>query len=212
MKECDKVVNKIYDEEQINKINSYLDELQDSIIKYSNIKKQKKGLNQNFTIEKKWNKVGYRLYEISSDMIDYDFELSTIENYLNGMFILACSISKRIGLSYARVVVLNKNNWLQEFCQNYQLDNKKIVFSRRKRKFANILNAYFGNKDTLTKALIGKIRDLLGNEKNVYYSENGYLIDALGGSKGLSGFYFVEDVFFIEYEEVMVILMIGNNE
>ena len=135
-----------------------------------------------------------------------------INSYLNGLFNLASSISKNIDSSYIKVDVYEKETFIQEFSENYNLDEKYTNIVPTKRNFKEVLIDFVKEKN-LAEKLLYWIELEIGESVKVLASDNVDILEALSCKNGgFSSFYTVEDIYFIEFEDYIVALMKGNNE
>lgn len=133
--------------------------------------------------------------------------------YVTGLTNMASSLSKNIGLSYVEVDCFDKDNYKKEFSKYYEIkeDDVKLVESNLTMK--DVLLAWFGKEESnITDSLLYWIERDSGKSIKVYeYTNN--LHELLSRSDGgLSEFYFVEDIYFIEFDKVIMCFILGNNE
>ncbi len=134
------------------------------------------------------------------------------DGYVEGLFHMASSLSKNIGPSYIRATVYNKEDFVGEFSKNYKINKKYLNILPTKKTLEDILHEWLDDKK-IEERLLYWLNLKIGKENKVLSSDDARIIDVLSGSeKGLSGFYTLEDIYFIEYEEFYFILMMGNNE
>ncbi len=131
--------------------------------------------------------------------------------YISGLFHMASSCSKKIGLSYATATCFKKKNFINGFKEFYEIKEeiklKKIYISLDK-----FLTRIYGKNKGIIDGLTHWIKIRCGNPLNIY-SVNNNIIDLLSReNKGLSPFYFCEDIYFIECEKIVICMLIGNDE
>lgn len=138
------------------------------------------------------------------------FQLA-LTNYLSGVMDLACAISRKISLSSIRVTCFKKKGFKNNFSQFYKINPNKIKLKEVKKDLFYKLVSWLG-REKIVLCLVEIVQHEVGEIVKVYDS-NDELCEVLSGYEGgLSGFYFVEDVFFVETEQYMVCFIIGNNE
>jgi len=131
--------------------------------------------------------------------------------YVSGLFHMASSCSKKIGFSYATATCFKKKNFINSF-QNFYEIKEEIKLKKINVSLDKFLTRIYGKNKGIIDGLTHWIRFDFGNTLNIY-SVNKNIIDLLSGeNKGLSPFYFCEDVFFIECEKIVICMLIGNDE
>lgn len=135
---------------------------------------------------------------------------SEITNYLSGVMDMACSISRRISFSSIRVTCFKKKGFRKEFSRLYDI-NDELELKEIKGDLFYKLFGWLGREKIVIR-LVELIKHEVGDVLHIYKS-NDLVINMLSGCEnGVSGFYFVEDLFFIETDKYMVCFILGNNE
>ncbi len=136
-----------------------------------------------------------------------------IDAYLKGLIDIVQFQSKKLSYSYIKPLCFKKNSFEKEFSKLYKIPKDKIKLKQRKTSLNRILNNWLG-KNKNTNTLVKIIKKKLGDEINIYIpikeSNLGYLL--AGEGKGYSGMFFIEDLYFIEYNKYIICLLLGNNE
>ena len=130
-----------------------------------------------------------------------------MNDYLTGLFHLASSLSTNMGPSYINVDIFKKRIFEKEFKKHYKVIIKdELVEDNINLK--DLLN-YLFNDDKIEDSLLYWIYLYLDKEKKIYtLKENSKVLDNIKNS----GFYTTEDVYFIEFNDNIVCLLLGNNE
>ena len=137
-----------------------------------------------------------------------------LSSYLTGLTNLASSISKEIGPSFIDVDCMDKDNYEEAFAKRYNISKDLIELKEEDMSLEQILKAWLGesNKE-LIESLLYWIEFKVGKSIKVYTEKNNKLIDALSRCEGgISMFYIVDDIYFVEFDEYMVCFSLGNNE
>ena len=138
-----------------------------------------------------------------------------ISSYISGLTNMASSCSNEIGPSYISADCFNKKNFKKEFSKYYKIPIECIKIEESKKTLEQVFSEWLGKKgDDIIENLLYWIKLCVGEPiKTFDLSEDSNLINILSRcDNGISEFYFVEDVFFVEYKEYMVCFIIGNNE
>lgn len=133
--------------------------------------------------------------------------------YITGLTHMASSLSKNIGPSFVEVDCFDKNNFDEEFAKSYNIKKEDVKLKESKYTMKDILLSWFGKDETnITDSLLYWIEFDSGEAIKVYeYTNN--LDELLSRSEGgVSNFYFVEDIYFIEFDTVIMSFILGNNE
>ena len=134
--------------------------------------------------------------------------------YFSGLTNMASSCSKEIGLSYINTTVFKLNNYKESFSKHYKIPITNINLIKSKLTINKLFENLLGKDKNIIESLIYYIECDIGKPKAIYeVKEDSNLIDLLSGyNNGISGFYIVEDIYFVEYEKVIVCFILGNNE
>lgn len=133
--------------------------------------------------------------------------------YITGLTNMASSLSKNIGPSFVEVDCFDKDNYKKEFAKYYEIKEGDIKLVESNLTMREILLEWFGEEESnITDSLLYWIKRDSGKSLKVYeYTNN--LDELLSRSDGgLSQFYIVEDIYFIEFDEVVMCFILGNNE
>ena len=125
--------------------------------------------------------------------------------YVSGLLDMA---SFNLGPSYTQAFCMDLNNYIESFAKMYNVSSNLIQL----QKINCDLSKFFGDilclDEKAVKTLVYWITTECGNCLRIHSSNNNELINSLCGKT----FYFLEDIYFIEFEKETVCLMIGNNE
>ena len=137
-----------------------------------------------------------------------------LSGYFSGLTDMASSCSKEIGLSYINTIVFKLNNYKESFSKYYKVPITSIDLIKSDITLNKLFEIWLGKDKNLIESLIYYIEHDVGTPKAIYkVKEDNNLIELLSGyNNGISGFYIVEDIYFVEYEKVIVCFILGNNE
>ncbi len=132
--------------------------------------------------------------------------------YLDGLISLSYKLSSNLGLSDIRVTCFNTKDFKKNFQKYFEI-KEDIVFDKISITLKELFFIFFRDELIIDRLIDLFVREV-GDIKCIYEAKNNSsFIDKLSGaSNGVSGFYFVEDVFFVETKKYMVCFIIGNNE
>ncbi len=134
-------------------------------------------------------------------------------SYVSGLVKMASTGSKNLGLSYVDAYCFDKKEYLKEFSSFFKIDDIEVEDSGMSVK--ELFNNLFDD-DKKTDALIhwlsifdGKC-NIINTIKEEYFSKTIESLSTYDG--GLTMFYTVEDVYFLEYNTITIVLIVGNDE
>ena len=133
--------------------------------------------------------------------------------YLSGVIEMASSYSKYMGPSYMTAICFDLKNPLEDFKKFYEI-KENINIEKITVTYHDLLISLLGNDKDLIDSIEHLTRLSVGDVEEIYtVEENSNLINSLSRSDGgLSQFYIVEDIYFIKFNKVYVVFMIGNDE
>ncbi len=128
-------------------------------------------------------------------------------DYLNGLFQMASSLSDYIGPSYIKVDCYLKEEFKEEFCNNYNI--KGLDIKKSNKTIETALLDWFGTDEKIIESILYWLNINNIKIKTIYYfSED--LLNNLNNQQ--QDFYFLEDIIIAEISEYIIILLLGNNE
>ncbi len=129
-------------------------------------------------------------------------------NYIDGIVLMA---SWNMKPSYMSAVCLKKENYLEEFGKPYKLN--KIILEEETQSFPTLMKELLNISKEELETFLYLIEKEAGKVEKVYTANNKEVWKALSGEYGgTSGFYFLEDIYFVEFEKMVICFMMGNNE
>ncbi len=134
-----------------------------------------------------------------------------ITYYIDGLIDMLNATCKYLGLSYIVSYYFNVSNYINEFKKFFEIDFDDNELYLSNETFTQALKEMIGEED-VSKAFQKNIEEKLQDIEIIRFNNENKIFDKLGGSEGLSYFYFVEDLFFIKSKEIVICLMLGNNE
>ena len=135
--------------------------------------------------------------------------LKTESSYVSGLVNMASSCSKQIGLSYVDADCFELKDYKKEFSRIYEINEKELILEETNQSFIEFLINIFGSNKDLIEGLIHWINFNIGKPNKLLTLKDNNILDKLSKN---SPFYFLEDVFFIECEKIVICLLIGNDE
>ena len=140
--------------------------------------------------------------------------LEGYSSYIDGLVNMASSCSEYMMPSYMRAICFKKKNYKKAFCNFYKIPEKELEIIETSLTLKDFINQSFGNIKEITEGLTQWLHMEVGDYKKVLtVSENSKVLDLLSGSDGgIGGFYIVEDIYFIEFDKMIVCFIIGNDE
>ena len=128
--------------------------------------------------------------------------------YLSGLIRMA---SHNLGHSYMDAWCFEKEEYVNGFRSYFKLKNEVML-----EEISQDIHSFFKEvlflDDQEVKNLVYWISRSLGEHERIMTVSDSKTIDNLSGTKGLAPFFFVEEVYFIEYSDKVLCLMTGNDE
>ena len=150
------------------------------------------------------------------NMMEEEIAKSNISGFINGVITTAQAMSNNMGFSSIAISVSLSDRYLQDFARDTNREELPEVIETEET-LRQDLGQIFDGYDT--EPVIGaKIADLLervaGKDPKIvrFVQEKEIKEEASGYNKGWSPFYFVEDLFYIVFEDLTVLLILGNDE
>ena len=133
--------------------------------------------------------------------------------YLSGVVEMASSYSKYMGPSYMTAICFDLKNPLEDFKRFYNI-KEDIKVNKVETSYHELLITLLGNDKNLIDTVEHWTRVRIGEVQEIYtIEENSNLLNLLSGSDGgLSPFYIVDDIYFVKFNKMFVVFMIGNDE
>ena len=127
---------------------------------------------------------------------------------------MASSCFKNMGPSYMNSVCFDVDNYRNEFSKHYKVKDEDIKIHKYEGTFSELFKNLYLDEDNIINGLKYWLEMELDEIKNIYIEDEDSKLDSLlsGSEGGVSGFYSVEEVIFIEFEKTMLVIIIGNNE
>ena len=138
-----------------------------------------------------------------------------VNAYLSGLFDMASSLSEWIGRSYIEVYCFDPDDWRAAFAQHFALQTEDVQFEASEKTMRQMLVQWLGGAEpALTDSLMYHIHSQIGDPIAVWQTpQDSRLPGKLSWSQGgESPFYTAEDLFFVQFPQMVVCIMAGNNE
>ena len=129
--------------------------------------------------------------------------------YIDGLVTMATSLSKKISHSGIDTTCFKSKNFKEEFSKYYKVSLNKVIDENKSLK--EILSLYL--EENLVNNLTYLIQNDLGKEISIYTVEDINSLEKLSCfNGGKVPFYFIEDIYIVEYKKYFVCFIMGNNE
>lgn len=135
--------------------------------------------------------------------------LNAESSYISGLTNMASSCSTMIGPSYVEASCFGLKKYKHEFLQIYEIDEKDLLLKELNVSFNDFLTNIFGDDKKLIDGLMHWIRFVAGETNKIFTIDEH--CDVLNKISNVP-FYFLEDLFFIECEKMVICFLIGNDE
>ena len=134
--------------------------------------------------------------------------------YISGLVNMASSISTWMGPSFMDAICFKKETYLEDFSNFHKIKIEEIKIHEINISLEEFIKNNFGNDKKLIEGLSYWIPRQAGEFIKIYeQDENSRLNELLEKSKyGKTPFFFIEDVVFIEFEDMTIAFITGNNE
>ena len=133
--------------------------------------------------------------------------IKELNNYLKD---LLDNVSYKTSPSYIQAVILDKDNYKEEFLSSIKISSKKVKIISTKDSLSDIFNNWLENDYSLTETVISSIINKLGEPIKIM-SVDKKTLDNLSCRK--YGYcYFYEDMYFVEFKKITICFILGNNE
>ena len=121
---------------------------------------------------------------------------------------MASSISKSIKYSYIKVDAYNKSSFQENFKKYYHL-KEDINLVETSNSLDTTLLDWFQNEEKIVESITYWFHLKINEETKVYLAEE-KLVSEL--DKKRMDFYNLEDLFFVESNNIIFVFLLGNNE
>ncbi len=128
--------------------------------------------------------------------------------YISGVINMA---SYNMGPSDMKAACYNKENYLEEFSKDYKLSKNKIALKEVKQDYKKRLQEALNINDEAIKKLDYLITKEAGSCIKTF-EVTAETFNYLDNPKNYLPFFFLEDIFFIEFENMIICFMTGNFE
>ena len=134
--------------------------------------------------------------------------------YISGLVNMASSVSTWMGVSFMDAICFNKENYLDDFSKFHNIKKEDIKIHETNISFEEFIKNNFGENKKLIDGLSYWIKRKAGDFIKVYeQDDDSNLNDLLEKSEyGKTPMFFIEDVVFIEFENMVISFITGNNE
>ncbi len=134
--------------------------------------------------------------------------------YISGLVNMASSLSEYMSVSYMDAICFNKNSYLDDFSKLHNINKEEIKLHELNISLEEFIKNSFGNNKKLIEGLSYWIKTVAGEFKKIYVQDDNSrlneLIEKSIYKKTL--FFFIEDIVFIEFDNMIISFITGNNE
>lgn len=140
--------------------------------------------------------------------------LEGFSSYVDGLVNMASSCSEYMMPSYMRAICFKKKAFKKSFCTFYEIPKEQLDIVETSLTLKDFIIQSFGNNKEIIEGLTHWLHIEAGDPKKILtVPNNSKVLNLLSGSDGgISGFYFVEDIYFIEFNKMVICFIIGNDE
>ena len=134
--------------------------------------------------------------------------------YISGLVNMASSLSDWMGVSYMDAICFNKDSYLEDFSKLHNINKEDIKIHESIISLEEFIKNNFGNNKKLIDGLSYWITRKAGDFIKVYeQSSNSKLNELIEKSQyGKTPFFFIENIIFIEFDNMIISFITGNNE
>lgn len=135
--------------------------------------------------------------------------LKTESSYISGLTNMASSCSKQIGLSYVDADCFELKDYKEEFAKIHKIDENELILEDLNQTFEEFLTNLFGNDKNLIEGLTHWINLIAGKANKVLtINQDSNITEKISNLP----FFFLDDLYFIECEKMVICFLIGNDE
>ena len=136
--------------------------------------------------------------------------LKSASSYVSGLTKMA---SYNMIPSYMDADCMELDNYLESFAKVYKIPIESIKLEEIDANFEELFTELFNADKKALDSFFHWIRMEAGNCKKIYTAENEEFFKGMSGEYGGNGpFFFLETVYFIEFDKMAICFMIGNDE
>lgn len=125
--------------------------------------------------------------------------------YMDGLIKMA---SYKMAPSYSKTICFNKKDYIQAFKKTYKLQ-EKMVLEEIKEPLQEFFEKLMNIDKKASDALVHWITIDYGKINKIYTLKND---NAFNTVTRFSPFYFLENIYFLEFDKIVICIMIGNDE
>lgn len=129
--------------------------------------------------------------------------------YIEGLCNMASSMSKSIGPSYIKVNCYDKKDLKEKFTKDYKITPEDLKLTNTNQSLTTTLLDWFYDEPKIVESLTYWIDLYYRGEKKVYLADEKLFHKIQEKQKD---FYILDDLFFMEYKDIMIVFLLGNNE
>lgn len=134
--------------------------------------------------------------------------------YISGLVNMASSVSDWMGVSFMDAICFNKESFLDDFSKFHKIKKEDIKIHESNISLEEFIKNNFGEDKKIIDGLSYWITRKAGDFIKVYEQDsNSKLNELLEKSEyGKTPMFFIENVVFIEFDNMIISFITGNNE
>lgn len=131
--------------------------------------------------------------------------------YIDGLVDMVNQCSESIGLSYIKTYDFDHSDYIRQFKKFFEIEFNENNLYVSNESLNEAFTQMMGD-DKVSEGFLNCIEKALENCEIIRFEDEHKIFDRLGGRDGLSGLYFVEDLFFVRNDDIVLCFILGNNE
>ncbi len=134
--------------------------------------------------------------------------------YISGLVNMASSVSNWMGVSFMDAICFKKEEFLDDFAYLHNIKKEKIKIHETDLSLEEYIKNNFGEDKKLIEGLSYWITRKAGKFIKIYEQDEDSKLNELleKSSYGKTPFFFIENVTFIEFDNMIISFITGNNE
>lgn len=134
--------------------------------------------------------------------------------YISGLVNMASSVSEWMGVSFMDAICFKKESYLDDFAYLHNIKKEEIKIYEINISLEDFIKNNFGEDKKLVEGLSYWIKRKAGDFKRIYVQDDDSKLNELleKSDYAKTPMFFIEDVVFIEFENMIISFITGNNE
>ena len=131
--------------------------------------------------------------------------------YIEGLIDMASSCDEYVGPSYIKLFAFDTSDYIKQFKKHFEIEFDDSLLFETDETIEDVFVELLG-KNNICDCFMYHFSNVVSEGQVIRFDDEYKVFDMLGGTKGLSGFYFVEDLAFIKNGDTTYCFIMGNNE